>query len=160
MSFENEEELEEIEFPWLIFILNNNLYTINSKFITSIVIKPDEITMVPNVADFMTGLIHLRGNVVPLIDLKTLFKMSKTYVNADNGNNEDKKEMVIVLEKENAFVGLIVDEVVSVENITAFEESDEIKKMTKDGFVKGVAKSSKGEDVLLIIDEEKIINIA
>lgn len=160
MSFENEEELEEIEFPWLIFILNNNLYTINSKFITSIVIKPDEITMVPNVADFMTGLIHLRGNVVPLIDLKTLFKMSKTYVNADNGNNEDKKEMVIVLEKENAFVGLIVDEVVSVENITAFEESDEVKKMTKDGFVKGVAKSSKGEDVLLIIDEEKIINIA
>lgn len=160
MSFENEEELEEIEFPWLIFILNNNLYTINSKFITSIVIKPDEITMVPNVADFMTGLIHLRGNVVPLIDLKTLFKMSKTYVNSDNESNEDKKEMVIVLEKENAFVGLIVDEVVSVENITAFEESDEIKKMTKDGFVKGVAKSSKGEDVLLIIDEEKIINIA
>lgn len=160
MSFENEEELEEIEFPWLIFILNNNLYTINSKFITSIVIKPDEITMVPNVADFMTGLIHLRGNVVPLIDLKTLFKMSKTYVNSDNESNEEKKEMVIVLEKENAFVGLIVDEVVSVENITAFEESDEIKKMTKDGFVKGVAKSSKGEDVLLIIDEEKIINIA
>lgn len=154
MSYENEEILEEIEFPWLIFKLNNNLYTINSKMITSIVIKPDEITIVPNVSDFMTGLIHLRGNVVPLIDLKTLFKMKKTSV------DDDKKEMAIVLERDNSFVGLLVDEVLSVEDIIAFEETDEIKKMVKDGFVKGVAKGSKSEDVLLIIDEERIMNIS
>lgn len=156
MSYENEEILEEIEFPWLIFKLNNNLYTINSKMITSIVIKPDEITVVPNVSDFMTGLIHLRGNVVPLLDLKSLFKMSKVSVE----NDDDKKEMVIVLERDNSFVGLVVDEVLSVEDIIAFEETDEIKKMVKDGFVKGVAKGSKSENVLLIIDEEKIMNIS
>lgn len=156
MNYENEEIIEEIVFPWLIFKLNNNLYTINSKMITSIVIKPDEITIVPNVSDFMTGLIHLRGNVVPLIDLKSLFKMKKATVE----NEEEKQEMVIVLEKDNSFVGLVVDEVLSVENITAFEETDEIKKMVKDGFVRGVAKGSKNEDVLLIIDEEKIMNIA
>jgi len=68
--------------------------------------------------------------------------------------------MVIVLEKDNSFVGLVVDEVLSVENIAAFEETDEIRKMVRDGFVKGVAKGSKNEDVLLIIDEEKIMNIA
>lgn len=156
MNNENEEILEEIEFPWLIFKLNNNLYTINSKIITSIVIKPDEITIVPNVSDFMTGLIHLRGNVVPLLDLKSLFKMSKISVE----NDDDKKEMVIVLERDNSFVGLVVDEVLSVEDITAFEETDEIKKMVKDGFVKGVAKGRKSENVLLIIDEEKIMNIS
>ena len=156
MNNEDEEILEEIEFPWLIFKLNNNLYTINSKIITSIVIKPDEITIVPNVSDFMTGLIHLRGNVVPLLDLKSLFKMSKKSVE----NDDDKKEMVIVLERDNSFVGLVVDEVLSVEDITAFEETDEIKKMVEDGFVKGVAKGRKSENVLLIIDEEKIMNIS
>lgn len=156
MSYEAEEIFEEeIEFPWLIFKLNKNLYTINSKMITSIVIKPEEITLVPNVNEYFTGLIHLRGNVVPLIDLKSLFKINDLSI-----ENEDKKEMVIVLEKDNSFVGLVVDEVLSVENISQFEETDEIKKMVKDGFVKGVAKGSKNEDVLLIIDEEKIMNVA
>lgn len=157
MRYEEEKEiLEEIEFPWLIFKLNSNLYTINSKIITSIVIKPEEITFVPNVTDYLTGLIHLRGNVVPLIDLKSLFRIISLSVN----NEEDEKEMVIVLEKDNSFVGLVVDEVLSVENITEFEETEEIKKMVKDGFVKGVGKGTKNEDVFLIIDEEKIMNIA
>lgn len=154
MSYEIDEVLEEeIDFPWLLFKLNENLYTINSKLITSIVICPEEITYVPKVSEYMRGLIHLRGNVVPLIDMKLLFE-----IEADT----DKKEngMVVVLEKDNSFVGLIVDEVLSVENITSFEETEEVRKMCKDGFVKGVAKGNKTEDVLLIIDEEKIMNIA
>lgn len=156
MNYENEEIFEEIEFPWLIFKLEKNLYTINSKMITSIVMIPDEITYLPNVTEYLTGLIQLRGNVVPLIDLKSLFKIG----NLSDEITEDNKEMVIVIEKDNSFVGLVVDEVLSVENITAFEETDEIKKMVKDGFVKGVAKGSKSEEVFLIIDEEKIMNIA
>lgn len=156
MNYENEEIFEDIEFPWLIFKLEKNLYTINSKMITSIVMIPDEITYLPNVTEYLTGLIQLRGNVVPLIDLKSLFKIG----NLSDEITEDNKEMVIVIEKDNSFVGLVVDEVLSVENITAFEETDEIKKMVKDGFVKGVAKGSKSEEVFLIIDEEKIMNIA
>lgn len=160
MSYDIDEVIEEeIDFPWLIFKLNDSLYTLNSKFITSIVIKPDEITYVPKVSDYLNGLIHLRGNVVPLIDLKILFKMPALNDLSANDKKE-KKEMVVVLEKDNSFAGLIVDEVLSVENITSFEETEEIKKMCRDGFVKGVAKGNKNEDILLIIDEEKIINIA
>lgn len=155
MNYDTEEIFEEeIEFPWLLFKLDDNLYTINSKLITSIVICPEEITYVPKVSEYIIGLIHLRGNVVPLIDMKQLFKIEK-----DNDVQENKG-MVVVLEKDNSFVGLIVDEVLSVENITAFEETEEIRKMCRDGFVKGVAKGNKTEDVLLIIDEEKIMNIA
>lgn len=155
MNYDTENIIEEIDFPWLIFKLKESLYTINSKLITSIVIKPEEITFVPRVSDYMNGLIHLRGNVVPLLDLKRLFKIEET-----DDLKADEQKMVVVLEKDNTFAGLIVDEVLSVENITAFEETEEIKKMCRDGFVKGVAKGSKTEDVLLIIDEEKIMNIA
>lgn len=152
MNYETDDIMEEIEFPWLVFKLNDNLYTINSKFITSIVIIPEEITFVPNLSEYMAGLIHLRGNVVPLIDLKKLFKMQL--------NKSDEKEMVIVLERDNSFAGLIVDEVLSVGDITVFDESEEVKNMYKDGFIKGVAKSGKSEDVLLVVDEEKIMNKA
>jgi len=151
-------ELEEIEFPWLIFKLDGNLYTVNSKMITSIVIKQEEVTFVPNVSNYMVGLIHLRGNVVPLIDLKVLFNLNN--VKGENFDTKEIKEMVIVLERDNSFAGLIVDEVLSVENITPFEETEEIKKMCKDGYVKGVAKGQKNNDVLLILDEEKIMNMA
>lgn len=154
MNYDIDEVLEEeIDFPWLLFKLNDSLYTINSKLITSIVMCPEEITYVPKVSEYMRGLIHLRGNVVPLIDMKILFETEANVDNNDNG-------MVVVLEKDNSFVGLIVDEVLSVENITSFEETEEVRKMCKDGFVKGVAKGNKTEDVLLIIDEEKIMNIA
>lgn len=161
MDYENIEEFEDIEFPWLIFKLNDNLYTINSKLISSIVIRPEERTFVPNVANYMTGLIHLRGNVVPLINLKALFKISSKNenVNAEE-EQKDAKEMVIVLEKENSFAGLIVDEVLSVENITIFEETEEIRKMYKSSFIRGVAKGQKNSDVFLVLDEERIMSMA
>ncbi len=156
MDYEMDEVYEEIDFPWLIFKINNNLYTVNSKMITSIVIKPEEITFVPRVSNYISGLIHLRGNVVPLIDLKKLFRLKVD----ESSSNVEKREMVVVLEKDNSFVGLVVDEVLSVENITTFEETEEVKKMCNDGFVKGIAKGNKSEDILLIIDEEKIMNVA
>ncbi|HBV69022.1 MAG TPA: hypothetical protein DEF04_13245, partial [Clostridiales bacterium] len=145
----------------LIFKLNSNLYTVNSKLITSIVIKPDEMTFVPNVANYMSGLIHLRGNVVPLINLKALFKLSSKNENIkEEEEQKDVKGMVIVLEKENSFAGLIVDEVLSVENITIFEETEEIRKMYKSSFIKGVAKGQKNSDVFLILDDERIMSMA
>ena len=161
MDYENIEEFEDIEFPWLIFKLNDKLYTVNSKFITSIVIKPEEMTFVPNVANYMSGLIHLRGNVVPLINLKALFKLSSKNENIkEEEEQKDIKGMVIVLEKDNSFAGLIVDEVLSVENITIFEETEEIRKMYKSSFIKGVAKGQKNSDVFLILDEERIMSMA
>ena len=152
------QELQEV-IPWLIFKLNETLYTVNSRLITSIVIKPDVVTLVPNVAEHINGLIHLRGNVIPLVDLKSLLN-----IEAESGNSTDdlkeNRDMVVVLEKGNSFVGLVVDEVLSVENISAYEETAEIKQMGNNGFIMGVAKGHKSEDVLLVIDEEKIMSNA
>lgn len=145
------EQQEKVEFPWLVFRMNKNLYTVNSKIITSIVIIPENITKVPNVPNYIMGLIHLRGIVIPLLDLRNLFNMKSV--------NDEVKGMVVVLEKDNSYVGIIVDEVLSVENITPFEETEEIKKMCQDKYVSGVAKSEKNNEILLILDEEKIMNM-
>lgn len=151
------EQLEEIEFPWLVFKIKDNLYTVNSKKITSIVMLPEKVTKVPNVPKHMLGLIHLRGNVIPLIDLRMLFGM-KSIKEEYEESDIHSKEMVIVFEDDNSFMGILVDEVLSVENITQFEDSEEIRKMYKEGYVKGVAKGQKNSEVLLILDEEKIMN--
>jgi len=144
-------EHEEIEFPWLVFRLSNSLYTVNSKIITSIVIVPEHVTKVPKIPEYMRGLIHLRGNVIPLLDLRALFDIKSV--------KGEIKEMVVVLENDNTSIGIIVDEVLSVENITPFEETEEIIKMCKDKYVSGVAKSEKNNEILLILDDEKLMNI-
>jgi purine-binding chemotaxis protein CheW len=144
------EEFEDVEFPWLIFKIKENLYTVNSKIINTIVKMPEKITQVPNVPKYIKGLIHLRGSVIPLIDLKILLKTKIEL--------SDSKEMIVVLENENCTVGIIVDEVLSVDNIIPFEETEEIIKICKDKYVSGVAKSEKGNEILLILDEEKIMN--
>jgi hypothetical protein len=55
---------------------------------------------------------------------------------------------------------LVVDEVLSIENIIAYEGSTEVKQMCNNGFITGVAKGHKSEEVLLVIDEEKIMSNA
>lgn len=146
-----QEEMQEI-IPWLIFRLNEKLYTVNSKFITSIVIKPDEVTFVPSVSEHIEGLIHLRGNVIALINLKSLLNITLK----NNLNAKENKEMVVVLERDNSFIGLVVDEVLSVENISVYEDT-EVSKKVCNGFVSGVAKGYKNNNALLILDEEKIM---
>ena len=151
------EEIKE-ESPWLIFKLNEKLYTINSRTITSIVIKPDETTFIPNVSEHIVGLIHLRGKVVPLIDLKILLNIKSVQENAiESEDAKESKEMVVVLEKDNLIMGFIVDAVLSVESITAYEETEEIKKMYDSSYVTGVAQGHKNDDILLVLDEEKIM---
>jgi purine-binding chemotaxis protein CheW len=164
MKNENIREISEVQdmqniIPWLIFRLNEKIYTANSRYITSIVIKPDEVTRVPNVPKYIEGLIHLRGNVIPLINLKLLLKIGD---NTENNTDEVKvnNEMVVVFEKENSFMGLVVDKVLSVENISKYEETEELKRLNGNGFVTGVAKGYKTDDILLVIDEEKIMQDA
>lgn len=156
MDNENIQEMQEV-IPWLIFKLNENLYAVNSKFITSIVIKPDEVTFVPNVSDHIDGLIHLRGNVIPIINLKLLLNINSALKSNSVNDFKENKGMVVVLERDNSFMGLIVDEVLSVENISIYEETGEIKKMCNNGFIRGVAKGNKNDAVLLVLDEEKIM---
>lgn len=144
------DEIEEVEYPWLIFKIKENLYTVNSKVINTIVKIPEKITKVPNVPKYIKGLIHLRGSVIPLIDLKILLNTKL--------KSDESKEMIVVLEKKNSTVGIIVDEVLSVDNILPFEETEEILKMCKDKYVCGVAKSEKSKEILFILDDEKIMN--
>lgn len=144
-------DIRETKFPWVTFEINGELYAVNSESLTTIVNKPEDSAYVPNVSDFIVGLIHIRGNVVPLIDLKTLFKM-------EHDDNDESTKMVMVIENENSFVGIVVGAVKSVETLEILNESDEVKKMNDNGYIRGIAKSSKNEGTVLIIDEEKVIN--
>jgi len=64
---------------------------------------------VPDVPDYIKGVINLRGKVIPLMDVRLRFGMEERAY--------DERTVVIVLEVANAPVGLIVDGVSEVIDI-------------------------------------------
>ncbi|MBQ2823474.1 MAG: chemotaxis protein CheW [Oscillospiraceae bacterium] len=59
--------------PWLIFSLCNHVYAIHSKYVTSIMVPPDRITPVPEAPDIYRGIVEIRGEVYPVLDMRRLF---------------------------------------------------------------------------------------
>jgi purine-binding chemotaxis protein CheW len=57
------------ETQFLVFESANNLYGIDILKITEI-LKPVQVTRLPNAENFVLGVINLRGNIVPVIDIR------------------------------------------------------------------------------------------
>ena len=65
-----------------------------------------EITRVPNAPPFVTGVINLRGRVIPIVDLRERFGLAR--------KENDKNTRIIVVELKGRVVGFVVDSVQEV----------------------------------------------
>lgn len=75
-----------------------------------------EVSFVPNAAEYMKGVMNLRGKVLPLVDLRIKFKLhDKEY---------DKLTVVMICEVKGNLVGMIVDAVSDVVNINEEDIQD------------------------------------
>lgn len=75
------------------------------------IIKPREITRLPHTPDFVEGVTNLRGEVIPVVDLKKRFGIGSTEKNDDN--------RIIIAEVNDTRVGFIVDSVTETLRIPA-----------------------------------------
>ncbi len=67
---------EKIDFPWLIFRLDQIRYAINSELVSTITILPAGVETLPDCPDYVRGIFDLRGTIVPLLELRKLFQMT------------------------------------------------------------------------------------
>jgi purine-binding chemotaxis protein CheW len=115
------------------------------------IIRIIPVTKVPNVPDFIEGVINLRGKVIPIIDLRIRLGLKRI------GHNNSTR--IIVLEISNKTVGFIVDSVSEVLRIpkNIIEAPPEIiSESIKSEYITAVGKL---EDRLLILLElEKILS--
>ncbi|GHU50928.1 hypothetical protein AGMMS49975_02960 [Clostridia bacterium] len=61
-----------LDLPWVVFRLKQNMYTINSGLVSTILQIPKEITPVATSADIFRGITKHRGEVIPLLDMRRL----------------------------------------------------------------------------------------
>lgn len=99
---------------WLAFSLGSEEYSLD---ITSIreIIKPREITNIPRVPDFLLGIISLRGNIIPVFDLKRRLRLGVSSI-----SNHSR---IVVCQEGERYAGLLVDRITQVVSIP--EESIE-----------------------------------
>ena len=96
------------------------------------------VTEVPNASAFATGLINVRGRVVPLADLKVAFGMPHT--------EPDKDTRIVVIEteidSEPTVVGILADKVYDVTDIepAAIEEAPRVGMRWRSDYVRGIGK--------------------
>ncbi|MBN1916574.1 MAG: chemotaxis protein CheW [Verrucomicrobia bacterium] len=110
-----------------------------------------EITHVPKAPPFVEGLINLRGTVVPIIDLRKRFDIEPA--------GDEKQQRIIVVDIGGRTIGVIVDSVSEVLNLSA-EAIDEVPATISSGvnqrFLTGVGKI--GERLMLLLDLDSILS--
>ena len=77
---------------------------------------------IPHPKSFVKGVINLRGQVVPILDLREILGYQE-----DSGNANRK---IIIIENGDELLGLIIDEVLSISHI----EDTQIEELDKVGF--------------------------
>jgi purine-binding chemotaxis protein CheW len=141
-----EEDTQKGKF--LTFSLGNESYGLEIKYVTEIIgIQP--ITEVPELPEYIRGIINLRGKIIPVMDVRLRFK--KPF------NEYNERTCIIVIDVKDTSLGLIVDMVsevlpISDENIAP---PPDINKSAGNRFVKGIGKV--GSDVKLLLDCEMFL---
>ena len=97
-----EDSIAEDTFQFLSFVVENELFGLRLLSIHEI-LKPVPITRIPNVEDYILGVINLRGEIIPIVDLKKRFDMGYTDL-------RNSSRFIVIMEREKRF-GIFVDEV-------------------------------------------------
>lgn len=133
---------------FLTFNMGNEFYGIEIKFVTEIIgLQP--ITEIPEMPDYIMGIINLRGKIIPVMDVRLRFR--KPY------REYNDRTCIIVIEIRGVSIGLIVDSVSEVISIPD-EEIVAPPSVSKEGnkYIKGIGKV--GNDVKLLLDSDKLLN--
>jgi len=113
------------------------------------VVKMMQPDPVPQTPDFMLGVINLRGNIIPVIDLRIRFGLKVGEVHGEN--------CILVADLGGRKTGCLIDSLVGVATIerAQFEEHPDMGANIHTEFMSGIAKLK--DRVIIILDMEQIL---
>jgi len=136
---------------FMTFEIDGQNYGIDILHVTEIVGLQD-IAVVPDVPHFVKGMINLRGNVVPVIDVRLRFGLPE--------GEYDDRTCVVVVTLEASTIGMIVDRVnevrvITQDNISAPPQGGDSS--TAGQYITGLGRD--GEEVTVLLDIQQLLNI-
>ena len=150
----DEEEPDDLEhfsaipekcLEYLCFRVFDEIYGINIMDIKEI-IKPREVTEVPCAPPFVSGIISLRGTIIPIIDMRCRLGLQT--------GKATGRERVVVIKNNRSLSGLLVDEVIKVLRLDKenLEPAPSVLEGVDRDFVTGIGRSEGGFIIILNLD--------
>ncbi len=144
---EEPENTEEDVVQLVGFIIGNEEYAIPILNIQEI-IKPIDYTRVPQVPDYVLGVFNLRGDVIPLIDLRRKFHLEPV--------NQNEETRYIVLKGEDNTAGFVIDRLTEAIRLNRNRISPPPETINSDtGMIYGVGK--RDDSMLTILKVEALL---
>lgn len=135
---------------FMTFQTGKEFYGISISYVNEIIVM-QPITAIPEVEDYIKGLINLRGKIIPVIDVRARFKMEP--------QEYTDRNCIIVIDVKSTVIGLIVEKIAEVDTIP----DDDImpppalshKNTERNKYVYGLART--GNTMKLLLDPERLI---
>ena len=136
---------------YVTFKSGNEYFGIKIEYVNEIIVY-QEITEIPETEEYIKWLINLRGKIIPVIDVRIRFKQEPFEYN--------DRTCIIVLNVKELVVGLIVEKIAEVVEITEGNilPNPKIGKAdrSQNKYVYGIGKV--GDEVKLLLDPERLLN--
>jgi purine-binding chemotaxis protein CheW len=115
------------------------------------IIKPREWTEVPRAPHFISGVISLRGVIIPVFDMRRRLELPPVPASG--------RERIVVVKDGESFCGILVDEVVQVVRIpvTSIEPAPTVLEGIDRDFVIGIGRHE--GTMLILLSLENILNL-
>lgn len=115
------------------------------------IIRLQEITRVPHASPYISGVINLRGRVIPVMDIRKRFNLP--------GREYGETTRIIIIDFNGALVGIIVDNVSEVIRLPkrAIEHPPAGSSGVNSEFFTGIGKL--GQRLLIMLNLEKILEM-
>jgi purine-binding chemotaxis protein CheW len=137
-------------FEYLCFRVSDEIYGVNIMDIKEVT-RPRNVTEIPRTPEFVSGIISLRGIIIPIIDMRLRLGLTREKVTG--------KERIVVIRHEQSFSGLLVDEVIQVVRMNKedMEPAPSVLEGINRDFISGIGRSE--GRMVIILNLENIADI-
>lgn len=115
------------------------------------IIRMVDITPVPHAPSFVEGVINLRGQIIPVIDLRKRFELNNKDINTET--------RIVVVEVQETIVGLIVDsvsEVLRIDSSTIAPPPGLVTKGIGSQYLQGITNLE--DRMVILVDIQRVFN--
>lgn len=150
------EEVKELDYAniseYMTFELGKMKYAIELPKIREILTYPEIITTLPNTKGWVKGLINLRGEVVPILDVRIKFNTGEIEYN-------DNTAVIAVITEDKRMIGIVVDKVDDVQKIDSSTLSpvSDMGSAIPSKYLKGFVRLENNQ-MLVLMDIESVVH--
>ncbi len=142
---------ETIDFKMVTFSISGKDYAIDIMYVKEIA-KAGQFTYVPNTLPFVVGVYNLRGEIIPILDLRIFFNIRETK------DEEAKLQNLLILTVNEQTFGVIVDKIDKVVGIqkSSIQPSHPLFADINIKYIAGVIENNK--HLYILLDVERIFS--